>query len=168
MSKNFHLLEVFDRFWITKRFYLALNSIENYFYKRFSMTLRSGKKKLFWAQNNFFVHHHLVFLDMKHFFVQHQLFLSTPNYFLCNIKLFVSTQNCFLCSTKLLFWTLFKILRHGDISLLSRSNKNIITCQRKIKFHSCVTQKNNFAFFVSQIFYIQFLHFTLAACWSSS
>ena len=34
MSKNSHLSDVFDRFLIIKRFYLALNSIENDFYKR--------------------------------------------------------------------------------------------------------------------------------------
>ena len=76
----------------------------------------------------------------------------------------VTLSNCFSYNTKLLFWTLFRMLCHGYIFLLSRSNKNIITCQRKIKFHFCVTQKNNLVFCASQIFYIQFLDFTLVAC----
>ena len=59
------------------------------------------------------------------------LFLSTPDYFLCNVKLFVSTQKCFSCNTRFLFWTSFKMLFHSDIFLLSRNNKNIITCQKK-------------------------------------
>ena len=74
-------------------------------------------------------------------------FLSKPNYFLCNVKLFISTQNYFSCNTKFLFWTSFEMLCHGDISLLSYSNKYIITCQKtnaqkQINFHFYVTQKN--------------------------
>ena len=38
------------------------------------------------------------------------------------------------------------------ICLLPRSSKNIITCQRKMKFHFCVTQKNNFVFFCNTNF----------------
>ena len=72
-------------------------------------------------------------------------FLSKPNYFLCNAKLFVLTQNYFSCNTKFLFWTSF-MLCHGDIFLLSHSNKNIITCQ-KINCHFYESQKNLFWFF---------------------
>ena len=97
--------------------------------------------------------HRLVVVDMKYFFVLHQLFflltwnnfscnintfLSKPNYFLCSVKLFISkTQNYFSCNTKFLFWTC-----HGDIFLLSHSNKNIITCQKinKLSF-LCGTKK---------------------------
>ena len=75
-------------------------------------------------------------------------FLSTPAYFSCNIKLFVSTQNYFSCNTKVLFWTLFKMLFHVDIFLLSRSNKNIATYQKKYFY---VTQNISFLFCVSQI-----------------
>ena len=75
-------------------------------------------------------------------------FLSTPAYFSCNIKLFVSTQNYFSCNTKVLFWTLFKMLCHVDIFLLSRSNKNIATYQKKYFY---VTQNISFLFCVSQI-----------------
>ena len=56
--------------------------------------------------------------------------LSTPDYFLSNVKHFVSTKKHFLCNTKFLFWTSFRMLCHGDIFLLSHSNKNIITCQK--------------------------------------
>ena len=75
-------------------------------------------------------------------------FLSTPAYFSRNIKLFVSTQNYFSCNTKVLFWTLFKMLCHVDIFLLSRSNKNITTYQKKYFY---VTKNINFLFCVSQI-----------------
>ena len=85
------------------------------------------------------------------------LFLSTPAYFSCNIKLFVLTQNYFSCNTKFLFWTLFRMLCHVDIFLLSRSNKNIATYQKKYFY---VTQNINFLFCVSQIFYVQFLYCT--------
>ena len=132
------------------------------------MTRLSGRNNNFFEQKIIFFCSIIWFLSTWNNLFEMNLFLSTPDYFLCNIKLFVSTQNYFSCNTKLLFRTLFKILCHGDIFLLSRSNKNIITCQRKIKFHFCVTQKNNFIFFALQIFYIQFLHFTLAVCWSSS
>ena len=104
----------------------------------------------------FLMQYHLVFVDMKYFFVLHQPFfvdmkhflcninriLSTPHYFLCNVKLLVSAQNYFSCNANFFFWTSFRMLLcHGDIFLLSHSNKNIITCQ-KIKFYFHVTQKN--------------------------
>ena len=127
--------------------------------------------------------HHLVFVNMKYFFVLHQLFfddintflcnintfLSKPNYFLCNVKLFILTQNYFSCNTKFLSCSSCIMLCHGDIFLLSHSNKNIITSQKinKLSF-LCDTKKINFVFCASPFFYIQFLHYTLSACWSSS
>ena len=64
-------------------------------------------KKLitFWAQNNFFMQHHLVFNDMKYFFVQYRLF------FVWRKTIFRATSSCFcrhqmmLCATSnFLFW----------------------------------------------------------------
>ena len=118
----------------------------------------------------------LVFVDMKHFFVEDKLFLvwHKTNFraiwtcfrwhpiFLCNIKLFVSTKNCFSSNTKLLFWTLHRILCHGDIFLLSRCNKNIITCQRQIKFHLCVTQKKSFFVHHNSILYLIIFNFYIS------
>ena len=112
--------------------------------------------------NNFF--EHKIFFFVHH---HHQLFLSTWNTFSCNIKLFVSTQNCFSCNTKLLFWTLLRIFCHGHTYFCCHVGTKIEHVSKKIKFHFCMTQKNNFVFCASQFFYIQFLHFTLAACWSS-
>ena len=87
------------------------------------------------------------FVDMEHFFMQHQVVFV-------NIKLFVSTQNYFSCNDKFLFLTLFRMLFHGDKFLLSRSNKIIITCQKKyIYLPFYVTQKIYF-FFVYHKFFI--------------
>ena len=103
--------------------------------------------------------HHLVFVDMKYFFVQHQHVFSTPNYFLCNVKHFVSTQNHFSCNTKFWFWTSFRMLCHGDIFLVSHSNKNIIMCQKINKVSFLCDKKIK----ESQFFYMQFLYYTLPA-----
>ena len=81
-----------------------------------------------------FCRHEILFLCNINFFLltwntcswKINLFLSTPDYFLCNIKLFASTQNCFSCNTKCLFCTLFRMLCHGDIFLLSRRIKSIL------------------------------------------
>ena len=85
----------------------------------------------------FFAQHHLVFADMKHLFVLHQLFFcwhETIFCYFCRHQITFgatsNTQNCFPCNTKFLFWTLFRILCHLDMLLLSRSNKNITTCQK--------------------------------------
>ena len=106
------------------------------------MARRSEKNNFFTQKIFFLMQHHLVFVDMKSFFVLHQLwfcwheilfratstcFLSKPNYFSCNVKLFISTQNYFSYNTKFLFCASFRMLCHGDIFLLSHSNKNIIT-----------------------------------------
>ena len=84
----------------------------------------------------------------------HELVFDDTDYFLCNIKLFVSTQKCTfvldIVSNIVSWWYIF-----------------VVTCQRKTKFHFYY-HKKKFAFCASQIFYIQFLNFTLAACWSSS
>ena len=84
------------------------------------------------------------------------LFLSTQDYFLCNVKHFVLTQNCFSCNTKFLFWTPFRMLSLGDVFLFSRSNKNIITYEKKIIF--MWHKKINFVFCAWQIFYIFSFH----------
>ena len=118
---------------------------------------------LFCATSTFFL------LTWNTFSCNINTFLSKPNYVLRNVKLFISTQNYFSCNTKFLFWTSFRMLCHGDIFLLSHSNKNIITSQKinKLSF-LCDTKKINFVFCASPFFYIQFLHYTLSACWSSS
>ena len=90
---------------------------------------------LFCATSTFFL------LTWNTFSCNINTFLSKPNYVLCNVKLFISTQNYFSCNTKFLFWTSFRMLCHGDIFLLSHSNKNIITCQ-KINCHFYAFQKN--------------------------
>ena len=112
--------------------------------------------------------HHLVFVNMKYFFVLHQLFfddintflcnintfLSKPNYFLCNVKHFVSTQNYFSCNAKFLFWASFRMLCHGDIFLLSHSNKNIITCKKINQISSLCNTKKLISFLVHHNFFI--------------
>ena len=91
--------------------------------------------------------HQLAFVDTRLLFVQRQTF--------------VSAQKCFSCNTKILFWTSFRMLCHGHIYLLSRSNKIIIKCQKKNK--TSLLCDTNFAFCALQIYYIQILHCTLAA-----
>ena len=77
----------------------------------------------------------------------------------CAICTFFWTQFFFSCNTKFLFWIFFRMVCVGDIFLLSHSNKKkSFLCSKKISFVFCA----------SQIFYVQFLCFTLAACWSSS
>ena len=92
---------------------------------RDSMARLSGK-------NNFFTHKIfswrsiVLFLSTRNTFLCNiNTFLSTPNYFLCNVKLFASTENYFSLNTKFLFWTSFRMLCHGDIFLLSRSNNHL-------------------------------------------
>ena len=78
--------------------------------------------------------------------------LSATDYFLCNVKLFVSTQNYFSCNTKFLFRASFRML----------CNKNIVTCQKIIKFHFYVTQKKLISFFVHHNFLI--FSFSITHC----
>ena len=81
------------------------------------------------------------------------LFFSTPDYFLCNINFFLDTI-FFSCNTIFL-----RMVCLGNIFLLPRSNKRkSFLCSKKINFFFCA----------SQIFYLQFLCCTLAACCSSS
>ena len=146
------------------------------------MALRSGKKITFFstkyffgAESSCFFRHEILLLWSINLFLliwntfscNINLFLSTPHYLSCNVKLFVLTQNCFSCNTKCLFWASFRMMYHGDIFLLLRSNKNVITCQKK-KIIFVWHKKINYVFCASQIFCIQFLYCTLAACWSSS
>ena len=100
-----------------------------------------ARKIFFWCSIILFLSTWNTFLKKIYFFCWYESFLSIPEYFLCNIILFVSTQNYFSCNTKFLFWTSFRMLCHGDIFLLSHSNKNIITCQ-KINCHFYAFQKN--------------------------
>ena len=130
---------------------------------------------VFGAASSSFCRHEILFCATSTFFLltwntfscNINKFLSTPNYFLCNVKLFVSAENYFSC--KFLFRTSFRMLYHDDMFLLSHSNKNIIICQKinKLLF-LCDTKKISFVFGSSQFFYIQFLRYTLTACWSSS
>ena len=119
--------------------------------------------------NTFLCYINFFLLAWNTFLCNINTFLSKPNYFLCNVKLFILTQNYFSCNTKFLFCSSCIMLCHGDIFLLSHSNKNIITSQKinKLSF-LCDTKKINFVFCASPFFYIQFLHYTLSACWSSS
>ena len=107
-------------------------------------------------------------------------YLLSINLFLPTRLLFIQRQtSCFdaifffSCNTKFLFCILVRMLCHGDIFLLSRSNKNINACQVIFilmwpwKFYDA-TQKMYFFFCVSQVFYIQLLHYTLATRWASS
>ena len=131
------------------------------------MALRSGKKITFFstkyffgAESSCFFRHEILLLWSINLFLliwntfscNINLFLSTPHYLSCNVKLFVLTQNCFSCNTKCLFWASFRMMYHGDIFLLLRSNKNVITCQKKKSF-SCDTKKL-ITFFVHRKFFV--------------
>ena len=74
---------------------------------------------LFLCSINFFCWYETVFHARSPCFCRHQ------NIFCAN-QAFFSKQNCFSCNNKFFFWTLFRMLCHGDIFLLSRSNKKII------------------------------------------
>ena len=135
---------------------LAIYLSRPIFGRRLWGAVQEKKNNFFCAQNIFLMQHHLAFVDMKYFCATSTLFLliwntfscnintllSKPNYFLCSVKLFISTQNYFSCNTKFLFWTSFRMLCHGDIFLLSHSNKNMITCHKinKLSF-LCDTKK---------------------------
>ena len=70
------------------------------------------------------------------------------------MQLFISAQNYFSCNTKILFRTLFRMLCHGDIFLLSHSKKNIITCQKTNKLSFLCDAKKIISFFVHHRFFI--------------
>ena len=74
--------------------------------------------------------HHLFFVDMKHFFA-----CAISNFLFRHKIVFRATPNFGHC------------LEYHVMVIYFCSNKNIITCQRKIKFHFCVTQEKNFRFF---------------------
>lgn len=90
-------------------------------FKVINMARFRKKISFFWAQNIFL-------LTWNTFPCNINKLLSTPDYFSCNVKRLFSTRNCFWCNTKLLLWTSFRMLYHSDIFLLSRGNKNVITC----------------------------------------
>ena len=92
---------------------------------------------------HFSLQYQLVFVDTRSVFVQHQTFFSPQNFFLCNTKFF--------------FGILFKMLCHGDIFLLSRSNKkyNHLSKKCKISF-SCDTKKLTSLFIYLYLFIFNF------------
>ena len=107
--------------------------------------------------NTFLCYINFLLLTWNIFSCSLNTFLSKPNYFLCKVKLFISAQNYFSCNTKFLFWISFGMLCHGDILLLSHSNKNIIKCQRINKLSILYDTKILISFFKYHHFYIFFL-----------
>ena len=97
--------------------------------------------KTFLCYISFFV------VDMKYFFAQHQHVFVETKLLSVNVKLFISTQNYFSCNSKFLFWASFIMSCHGDIFLLSHSNKNIIACQKVNKLSFLCDTKNWFRCF---------------------
>ena len=104
----------------------------------------------------FFEQHHLTW---NTFFVQHQffywhwtLFCATSTCFF-DIRLLFVQGKTFYFYTKLFFvqYQIFilDIVLNGNMFLLSRSNKNMITCQQRIKLYFISI---NFIFCASQIF----------------
>ena len=93
-----------------------------------------------------FVKSKRVFVDTRLYFVQYQ-------FFYLSFFIFFSAQTCILADTKFLFWTMFSMLCHGDIFSSSCSNKNIITCQEKIKISLLCNTKSSL-FFVHHKFFI--------------
>ena len=86
---------------------------------------------------------HLVFVNIKYFFGQYQhLFVDTRLLFEQRQTFCFNKETFFVFNTKFLFWASFRMLCHGDIFLLSHSNKNIISCQKinQISF-LCDTKK---------------------------
>ena len=101
-------------------------------------------KKLifFWAQNICLCSIILFLLIWNTFFVQQKLcwhetvFRATSTWFYRHQITFCATSNFFFrhkivfrVTLIFLFGALFRMLFHGDVFLLSRSNKNVITCQ---------------------------------------
>ena len=133
-------------------------------------------KYFFGASSFSFCRHEILFCGTSTFFwltwntfsCNISTFLSTPNYFLCNVKLFVSTQNYFSCNTKCLFWTSLSMLCHGDIFLLSHSNKNIIAYQKVNKLSFLCDTKKLVSFFVHHNFFMFVIYITHCQHVSSS
>ena len=152
-----------SRFFYKNDFFNQLKTMKFFEYKIFFCAASSCfcRRELL-----FFVQHHF-FFDIKHFFVQHQLVFVDIILFFVQHQPFFSTQSYFLNNTKFLFQTLFRVSCHGDILLLSRSKRSIITCQKNHKV-SLLCDTKELCFCVSQFFYIKFLYCTFAACWFSS
>ena len=125
----------------------------------------SEKITTFCAQNIFLMQHQL-------FFCRHEiLFLAKSTRFCRNQNTFCAASNS-LFQHKIIFraapnFCFGHRVCHGDIFLLSHSNKNIITCQKINTFIFMWHKKINFVFSASSFFYIQLLNYTLSACWSS-
>ena len=102
-------------------------------------TLRSSGEYL-WSIN--------LFLSTRLLFIQHQTSCFDAIFFF------------FSCNTKFLFWILVRMLCHGDILLLSRSNKNINACQEKLSLFWCghgrsmMRHRKCISFFVYHKFFI--------------
>ena len=86
-------------------------------------------------------------MQHQHIFVQTKLLFVQRKTFYFNTKFFS-------CNTKFLFWASFRMLCHGDIFLLSHSNKNIITCQKINKLSYLCDTKKLISFFVQHHFFI--------------
>ena len=125
----------------------------------------------FFSTKYFFVQHQLVFCRHKILFCATStflkkwfasscnicLFLSTTDYSLCKITLLCFCHFLFFsCNNKFLFWTFFRKLHHGNIFLLSHSNKNTIRSQKKIFFQVMQKKKKNLGF----VCITNFLHST--------
>ena len=122
----------------------------------------------FFSTKYFFVQHQLVFCRHKILFCATStflkkwfasscnicLFLSTTDYSLCKITLFCFCHFLFFsCNNKFLFWTFFRKLHHGNIFLLSHSNKNTIRSQKKIFFQVMQKKKKKSWFCVHHKFF---------------
>ena len=94
-----------------------------------------------------FFEHKIIFCTASWCFCRHEIL------FLCNINLFLLTPDHILCNIKLFF----KMLCHGDIFLLSRSNKkyNHLSKKCKISF-SCDTKKLTSLFIYLYLFIFNF------------
>ena len=128
------------------------------------------RKIFFWAQRIFFVQYRLVFVSINYFFVQHKLFFVDMKHFFVQHQLVFVDTRLYFAQHETFFWhkidfraapsfcfghcSLFRMLCHGDIFLLSRRNDDIIPCQKKYIFF--VTQKTNFVFCVSKFFILNF------------
>ena len=108
---------------------------------------------LFFVQHQLFLWHENFFVNNRLLFVQHQIYFSEIKLFFVQPQIFVLD----IVSNVMSWWYIF------IATYQQPTNKNIIMCQKNSFL--CDTNKLIFVFCASQIFYIQFLHCTLAACW---
>ena len=131
-------------------------------------------KIVFWCSIILLLSTWNTFLCYINFFCWHEILSRATSTRFCRNKITFRATSNFLFQHKIIFratpnFCFGHRLCHGDIFLLSHSNKNIITSQKinKLSF-LCDTKKINFVFCASPFFYIQFLHYTLSAYWYSS